>query len=190
MMSTKKYSTTFTVETDSIDILGKYQQNKSTILSSIIQQYAIKTQPAIGSKMKSAIKTYYDSYKPMLYDRERSLYGVFRFDITSSSYALILDPAFLQGVHRVADDWIYDKMFKEGFHGGAPHNGGMYWRWPSKPIGNIGRYSMWYPWGEALQTAAPYDIAAKDINGYVNTEGAKILYDIICKEIKKLKKGG
>ena len=188
-MSTIKYSTTLTVDSGEPDVLGMFQANKDAIIASIIQQYISKTADIIEEKIKSAIKQYYGAYSPTLYGRTYSLYGVYRFDKSPSNYSLILDESLLGGSHRVGDGYIYEKMFKEGFHGGAPHDGGMYWRWPSKPIGNLGRYSMWYPWGPAPQSEPPFSIMANDINQYVNTEGAKIIYDIICKEINKLQKG-
>ena len=56
------------------------------------------------------------------------------------------------GGHRVDGEYIYNVMFKKGYHGGAPHDGGYYWRWPSPHTlqeGGIPPYSMWYLWGPA-----------------------------------------
>lgn len=176
-----------TISVDSQSTLDYIQNNQQAFIDGFIGQYLRIILPIVESKIKDAISQYYRSYTPLLYKRQYSLNGVYKID--SVGKKIIFDSAFLNGVHRANDEYIYQKMFKEGFHGGAPFNGGMYWRWPSKPIGGLGRYSMWYPFGEAPQTQAPFDIIRSDIYSYVNTYGVKLLASLITKEVKKIMKG-
>jgi len=46
--------------------------------------------------------------------------------------------------HHQENDLVYWVAFENGFHGGFPHNGSMYWRTP------IPEFTEWYP------TPAPF----------------------------------
>jgi len=80
-------------------------------------------------------------------------------------------------------------MFKKGYHGGAPHNGGYYWRFPSPNTAyemGVPPYCVWYPWGPAVQTESPWERIQEEWNEYANGEGKKVLLDAFCSEIKKV----
>lgn len=64
--------------------------------------------------IKSAIEKYY-SVPKRYYKRTKSLFKVYKMD----DYGFEFSPEFMPDVHRVSNEYIYDKMFIEGYHGGA-----------------------------------------------------------------------
>ena len=150
--------------------------------------------PKIISKadliVKTAIDAYYDSYSPFVYQRTESLYSVFRIQRTKNGFNLLFSEKKLGG-HRVDGKYIYDVMFKKGYHGGAPYNGDYYWRWPSP--GSIHEqgylsipYVMWYPYGPAIQTESPWERIQSEWNEYANGEGKQLLLNAFRSEINKV----
>lgn len=138
--------------------------------------------------VRTAIDSYYESYYPQVYRRTESLYSVFHPEFTRSGFDLVFDDSRF-GYHRADSEYIYNVMFKKGYHGGAPHNGSYYWRWPSPQTlheSGIPPYSMWYLWGPAVQSESPWEIIQEEWGEYANGEGKKLLIDAFCSEIKKV----
>lgn len=94
----------------------------------------------------------------------------------------------MSGGHRVGNDYIYNVMFKKGYHGGAPHNGGYYWRFPSPQTAaelGVPPFAVWYPWGPAPQSGAPWDQIQAEWMTYINGEGKQLLLNAIISEAAK-----
>ena len=82
------------------------------------------------------IISYYGSYFPKSYERTESLLDVYDIIINPKSIELYFSSDRL-GEHSVSNDYIYDYMFKLGYHGGAidgpnppghPNPGTPYWK--------------------------------------------------------------
>lgn len=138
--------------------------------------------------VRTAIDSYYDSYDPKVYKRTESLYSVFHPEFTRTGFDLVFDESRFKG-HRADDEYIYNVMFKKGYHGGAPHNGGYYWRFPSPNIAyemGVPPYCVWYPWGPAVQSESPWEAIQEEWNEYANNEGKKVFLDTFCSEVKRV----
>ena len=75
----------------------------------------------------------------MVYKRKYDIRNVFNLDVTrDGEFIFELGHEFMQKKHRVSNEYIYDKMFVEGWHGGAhdgpghPDPGKNYWRTETK----------------------------------------------------------
>lgn len=139
--------------------------------------------------VKTAIDSYYDSYEPRIYQRQESLYSVFQVELTSTGFDLVFDGGNMRGSHRVDNEYIYDVMFKKGYHGGAPHNGNYYWRFPSPQFASemgVPPYITWYPFGPAVQTESPWERIQAEWATYSNTDGKQLLLKAFQNEINKV----
>ena len=139
--------------------------------------------------VKTAIDSYYDSYEPHIYQRQESLYSAFQVELTHAGFDLVFDEGNMRGGHRISNEYIYDVMFKKGYHGGAPHNGNYYWRYPSPQFASelgIPPYITWYPFGPAIQTESPWERIQAEWETYRNTEGKQLLLKAFQNEIGKV----
>lgn len=162
-------------------------QNASKIYQNAIASAKPKLMKDADLIVKSAIDAYYDSYAPHEYGRQESLYSVFKIEETGGNFDLVFDAP--NGSHRVSNDYIYDVMFKKGYHGGAPHNGSYYWRFPSAQFANelgVPPYIAWYPFGPAVQTESPWERIQAEWTLYSNTEGKQLLLSAFRNEMGKV----
>lgn len=138
--------------------------------------------PTVRNKIKQinrdAVDQYYEAYTPQAYRRTESLYKAYRIRKKKAGFDLLVGGEFIPDSHRVSSEYIYDVMYKKGYHGGAPHNNSYYWRFPgptlAKELG-IPRYIAWYPFGPAPQTQSPYEVFKREWDEYRNGEGKKLL---------------
>ena len=167
-----------------IDNAGKIYKNAiSSVKPKLIRQAELIVTTAIDS--------YYDSYSPYVYNRSESLYSVFRVEDTAFGFDLLFDEKNLDGKHRegATGKYIYDVMLKKGYHGGAPHNGNYYWRFPSPQFASdmgVPPYITWYPFGPAVQTESPWERIQAEWAIYSNTEGKQLLLKAFQSEIDKV----
>lgn len=170
-------------------------QDKLMSMASMIQKNAmaqVKPKAIMKAKLivRGAVDAYYGSYGPQVYSRTESLYSVMEVQETGDGFDLMFGGEYMKGSHRVGNDYIYDVMFKKGYHGGAPHNGDYYWRWPSPQTlseSGIPPYSMWYLWGPAPQSASPWEQIYSEWMEYINGEGKQLLLNAIRSEVAKVK---
>lgn len=152
----------------------------------------MKTMPKAITKarmiFRTAVDSYYEGYSPRVYNRTESLYSAMEIKFTQDGFKLVFGES-LKGSHRVGNDYIYDVMFKKGVHGGAPHNGDYYWRYPGPQAAaslGIPPYIAWYPWGAAPRSESPWEYMKSEWTAYTNSEGKKMLLDAIISEIAKI----
>lgn len=125
----------------------------------------------------SCVEEFYNSYAPKEYGRTGSLYQTWRVE-TRNKYCVryISDSSLMMGAHRVNNEYIYDLMFSEGWHGGAnagrshPNPGTPYYRKPSRKtvIASGGRPYM--RWGRIAERSdeSPKDKISKNLELYQN----------------------
>lgn len=118
-----------------------------------------KLQPYFEYASRQGITEWYEAYNPIYYGRTMSLLHVFEVQPETGLVNINLDSGRLGG-HRVNGDYIYEHIFKDGFHGGAiggpnhPSPGTPYWRT------GIG-FSHWG--NPAVQTESAYDLMIQRI---------------------------
>lgn len=170
-------------------------KNSQAIADSINRQIA----PILYKKAKSicmeAVDAYYASYSPHLYNRTESLYDAYDIGIRNGTELVFLVGAdLMSGSHRVSNEYIYNTMFEEGWHGGAksgdghPNPGTPYWRTPSSPrnmyfeeideVLYVHSWALWYK-SPAPKSESPFDTIVSQWNGYLDGEFAGIKADII-----------
>ena len=184
--------TTITITVDkNVSIAQALINNASKIYRNAISWVKPKLIRQAKLIVTTAIDSYYDSYSPYVYNRSESLYSIFSIEDTTSGFDLLFDESKLNGKHRegASGQYIYDVMFKKGYHGGAPHNGNYYWRYPSPQFASelgIPPYITWYPFGPAIQTESPWERIQAEWNTYSNTEGKQLLLKAFQNEISKV----
>ncbi len=169
-------------------ILQALEARIGDIRKRVIEQVKPKLINKARMIVRGAVDSYYETYSPLVYSRTESLYNVFRPEDTADGFELVFSSDRMGG-HRVDGEYIYNVMFKKGYHGGAPHNGGYYWRWPSPRTlqeGGIPPYSMWYLWGPAPQSEAPWDRIQSEWNAYANGPGKQLVLNALKMEITKV----
>lgn len=121
---------------------------------------------------KTAIDEYYASYKPKYYERkgkESNLYNMLDTEITDKKVKIYAKSEKL-GEHRVENDYIFYYMFLHGYHGGAVHNDGLYWR-AGYHLNKDGK-DAYEHWGKrAYQSDSPSDRFQNLLDGMGNRIG-------------------
>lgn len=97
---------------------------------------------------KISVMEFYNSYHPEFYVRHDSLYNLFRTKREGNNLLYWFEPSELSSRTGYAgEDGLYTSVFKNGWHGGAMHDGVMLYR----------TYAS--GWGRpAVQTMSPYDM--------------------------------
>lgn len=106
------------------------------------------------ARLKS-VRQFYASYGPKYYSRNYSLYNFLTIkEMGETAFMLKMDDSKLNG-HRVSPSYIYQWVFKKGFHGGAidgkpdeannphPSPGTPYWRTPDVSVSPQSAYHYW-----------------------------------------------
>ena len=143
---------------------------------------------------KREIDRFYNEYSPTLvYKRKYDLKNVYNLDVTrDGEFIFELGSEFMKKKHRVSNDYIYEKMFVEGWHGGAddgpghPDPGKNYWRTPSvnDDEHGIAAYSYW--WSKpAARSISPYENIINRWNLYMSNQGKKMELEIWALTTKK-----
>lgn len=179
---------------------GGYMNNKDYLLKHVddlvhdaMMQIAWKKYKKAEEICSKAIDTFYQEYSPKVYDRQYDLKNVYNLDVTrDGEFIFEFGSEFMEKKHRVDNEYIYQKMFKEGWHGGAhdgayhPSPGKNYWRTPSvsDPEHGIAAYSYW--WNKpAARSTSPYENIIRRWNLWMSNEGKKMELDVWGKTVKK-----
>ena len=81
-----------------------------------------KAAPEIERAARTAVEDWYMAYSPDYYNRKESLLHVYDVKPQVGLVNVHLSSDELGG-HRVSNDYIYNLMFLQGWHGGALHDG-------------------------------------------------------------------
>ena len=78
---------------------------------------------------KISVMEFYNDYSPIYYERRYSLYNLFRIKRVGNTLRYWFEPSEISSRTGYADeDGLYTTIFKDGWHGGAMHNGVMRYR--------------------------------------------------------------
>lgn len=105
---------------------------------------------------EETVDDFYGSYSPIYYDRTWSLYDMLDIEADDRHMRIEFDTDVLP--HPSLDD----TLFVGGYHGGASHNGGIYWRTP---------HPYYTRWGRpAYRTSSPYYDIDNKMTEYESSE--------------------
>lgn len=100
---------------------------------------------------KISVMEFYNRYNPDYYVRRNSLYNLFKTKRDGNILRYWFEPSeFPSRTGYIGEDGIYKTVFKEGWHGGATHDGVMRYRTP------VPYYTYWGR--QAEQTLSPFDM--------------------------------
>lgn len=122
----------------------------SKIESRVTKKYDRLIYDGLKKIADNAIDDFYNSYDdgPHVYRRRKDLYNAYKIISKNGERSIDVDSQYMKKNHRAGNSLIYDITMRVGVHGGAPHNGDYYWRWPSPRQANmlgIEAFSQWYP---------------------------------------------
>lgn len=143
-----------------------------------------------------AIQKYY-SVPKKFYKRTKSLFEV--YEITEDGFDF--GPEHMEQKHRVGNEYIYEKMFVEGYHGGSsgmpgtpdskknPKPWDMAYRKPVRIFGesNIKAYSLWSNTAPRVSDPSPYELIKQGFEEY-NTIGSDMVIMEVIKIVKSIRK--
>ena len=173
-------------------ILNRIVRNADKIAEEVNQKLVKYVYNKANEICKSAVDSFYSDYEPKLYKKRKgSLYTAYDIRIINGSQLkFTLGDEFMKGKHRVSNTYIYDTMFKEGWHGGAhkgnghPNPGDHYWRTPPSPrmmyieeydeMAYVRPWTFWYH-RPANRSVSPYDEIKKNWEDFVEGEGKEKL---------------
>jgi len=135
------------------DIFKQIENNAKKVCDECLKQAVEVILPEFASKLEEEYKKcandFYGSYDPIYYYRMDTLLKMFRItemDTGTGIVAWEFDDS----------ESYYNTVFKLGYHGGAPHNGGYYWRKP---------YPWYNHWGRpAVRSASTYDMFTEKVD--------------------------
>lgn len=134
-------------------------------LPNVFSDFTTIVKHEVKNAFNDAIRSWYDSYPTKIYKRRGSngsggLFDLLKDEVEMASgndgervYRADYDEGKMHGLRSGGgNEYLYDLVFKRGYHGGAPDESGTY-RY-RRPVGK------WYAWSrQAVQTEAPETLA-------------------------------
>lgn len=176
--------------------------NADALADDINQQLFDVYEKDLHRLIKKSITDFYKSYSPRYYKRKYSLKNMYEIKRNKKSMSVNFGDSYTNKTHRVSNDYIYETVFKEGWHGGAksiaseksklwgghPDPGTPYWRKPPKPwedeYGN--EHPPYTEWGAmASSSLSPWERINRVFDMYISNNVPVIKQEIIKKELLK-----
>lgn len=156
----------------------------------VMQQALAHVYKDINEIFETGINEFYEEYTPRYYHRKYALYDTYRITQTKNSLIIQADGGFMpSGIHRAPNDYIFDLVFVQGYHGGAfsDETGGEepFWRVPPLTSSLPRGIKPYTDWGSAAtQTESPDDkiyrkLVAYDLSGVAQKYIVQFYWDII-----------
>ena len=148
-----------TIDKNVEKLMNNYQKelinNLKKKIDEVIPSVEKKTCDLVEDKLtefyNTAVLNFYNSYPDRIYDPRGSLYNLFRIKREGKTVKYWFEPSEIPSrTGYDEEDGLYTTVFKEGWHGGAMHDGVMRYRTP------IPYYTYWGK--EATQTLSAYDM--------------------------------
>ena len=141
----------------------------------------------------ACIDKFYADYNPTFYRREGSLYSTYKLTsrggVLSHNFGAQYMPQSYEHSHRVPNQYIYDQMFLQGYHGGAhtiapekveqwgahpdPESQTPWYRTPHPSRGEKNPYSRWSS-RSAAQSTPPADDIREQLQQYEDGKASTI----------------
>lgn len=135
----------------------------------------------LSNIMQHCVDVYYNrngetaGYTPKKYKRKLSLYEMYKITQNGIDYRVQTGSQFTDIEHRVDNDYIFDKMWMEGWHGGAtysdkldmygnPYPPGYEMAYRKTPKGGP-RFALWHTM-PVVKTKPIEKMAEEEINAY------------------------
>lgn len=175
-----------TIKTE-IKTTGKPKDiNVKQLVKDVSSQCAKLLYYKIKEISNEAIARYYNAYAPHMYKRKESLYDAVDFGIRNGEdFYWEYGADLINARHRASNEYIFDVMFMEGWHGGAksgaghPSPGTPHWKYPPTArnmyleeydeIVYVETWTLWYP-SPAAKSTAPFDMIMNAWSAYINGE--------------------
>ena len=132
------------------------------------------------------INSWYSSFTPGIYNRKYTLRNAIQVNIESDNTVVItLNDDNLSG-HRVGNEYLYNLTMRQGYHGGAMHNGVPMYR--TKPP-FLCSDNPWAYWSRpAEQTFSPVRALRSWVKSYNSpTVQVKVMQRVLKKYLSKYK---
>lgn len=152
------------------------------IESRITKKYDRLTYDGLKQIADNAIDDFYNSYDggPHVYRRKKDLYNAYQITSKDGERYIDVDSQYMKKSHNQDNDLIYNVTMKVGAHGGSPHNGDYYWRWPSpREAARLGvePYSEWFD--------TPAKRGPSDTEGRILSESQEYVENMFDEEQKE-----
>lgn len=152
--------------------LNRYRAIAQKALKQSYQELASLMKEKYREMYRETVKEWYGDYSPLFYSRTGSLYDIFNFDYDEDQAYIGYDTELLH--HPSLDETV----FTIGYHGGAKHNGGIYWRTPHPYYTHWGR--------EAASSPSPYYSAEDKMQEYEDTQMEEDFNNIFIKNLNNM----
>lgn len=161
------------------------------------KKYEKRVKDELYDSFYEVMSEFYSSYEPWLYKRHsKGLELLLEIEIKNGKVIGSLDATNLPS-HRVSNDYIYDTVFKEGWHGGAskgPWSPGttLYYRKPTPRQASIQGIPAYSKWGRKAERSgfSPKDESINRMNDKMlelNTEYNQEFQSILNNAFQKYK---
>ena len=168
-------------------IADDLQKNAEIIAQETVSELVEIFKEDIKDMMNDAADAFYADYDPHMYIRHKrkpTLANMYRVNVDHEIY-VELGGEFSSNKHRVSNDYIYEKMFKEGWHGGSTDNKNpetlYYSRWHG---------DHWEPFvyeAKRMQNdMSPYQIFIENYNNYLLKDFPLIVKKTVKDNMMKL----
>lgn len=89
------------------------------------------------------INEWYSSFSPGIYDRKGTLQNAAKFEIVNDTQVVITMSDENLGGHRVGNEYLYNLTMRQGYHGGAMHDGVPMYRTQPPFLNPTNPWSRW-----------------------------------------------
>lgn len=172
-------------------------------LAEISEKYADDLREKLNIIAESTIEDFYDDYTPSGYRRVYDMYNTYKINVELDEFEIVwdidYDPNYMQ-YHGGLNDYLFDIVFMQGWHGGADQGPGhpqpgIPWYRNMALINQSGEnYDNYDPhifWlRRAERSAAPYEVMIDKIDKYIDQwerQYVDEVKDFLKKKLKEFK---
>ena len=167
------------------DSLDEFLNDEDKIIDDLVEEISNGVCDDLDEMFERNINQhFYKRYNPHRYRRKGSLFKTYKIKKTKSGVSWDFSPEYMpEGLHRADNEYIFQKSFIEGFHGGAdrinkveesrykqPHPDGVtpYWRtpFPNAHLKIENPYQFWYSTPALQESISPMKGIEMDLKNY------------------------
>ena len=174
------------------DIEKKLSKNIDIIIENTINELVDQFEHDVADMMKEAADAFYNDYTPNSYRRHKrkpTLANMYNVKLSGTYLSVELGGEFSTNKHRVSNEYIYEKMFKGGWHGGSTDNKSPETLWYSRWNDVDNSWDSWNRPAEHMKGDTPYEIFMKNYDDYITNDFYVIAKDITKKNMMKIIQG-